>query len=482
MFHPLSYSNNRDDGKMSSLNNIQLKEFGQTPEQLFIKPHPKKYSNKIIDISITLKNLNEDNSIKNNNIEKKEKNMKNDEKENNNSNISNDIIENKDDKKINNINEEINTSTIENSINQNSNDNIKINEDNKSNNKSEIKENDENNINNNTISSEDNNEDDISNNNNFIKTFPIKSNINFDLNKEYKRVNKFNEKSITSGTILQGINLIIAGAIDGHLNIYDYYSGEITKIFLLSCPINNICSINTMSLIAYSSNCSINIFNTDYGKNIFSYFAQEKEVMNFFFNENNNKIISCSNNGIINVWNIEQKSSFPDNTHFLFDVNKLNYVDYNSETNLFYCLDDSGKISIFDVNENDDNIINFEIEKNYNVNFISCNPKNLNEFILGCDNGFKIFDIRNNSKCVENFSGGEFDMNVKKCILDNEIILMQNENVIKLVDYNSKSVIKEIKPSAKIEFFNIYNLSKGKTRTIYGCENGDLFYSVIKRK
>ena len=38
------------DNKKNHLNNIQLKEFGQTPEQLFFKPHPKKYSKKIVEI------------------------------------------------------------------------------------------------------------------------------------------------------------------------------------------------------------------------------------------------------------------------------------------------------------------------------------------------------------------------------------------------------------------------------------------------
>ena len=43
------------------MSNIQLKEFGQTPEQIFFKPHPKKYSKKIVEISL------------NNNLENKDK-------------------------------------------------------------------------------------------------------------------------------------------------------------------------------------------------------------------------------------------------------------------------------------------------------------------------------------------------------------------------------------------------------------------------
>ena len=49
-------------------------------------------------------------------------------------------------------------------------------------------------------------------------------------------------------------NIIVSRGIDGHLNIYDYYSGEITKYFSLSCPIENINSINKNNTIIYSSN------------------------------------------------------------------------------------------------------------------------------------------------------------------------------------------------------------------------------------
>ena len=108
----MSYSNNEviTDPKMINLNNIQLKEFGQTPEQLFIKPHPRKFSNKIIDISVTLKNLDEEEEIK------KEKNKEIT------SNSSNEV--NTDDNKINDR-----SISSKDSINQKINDNVNIIED-----------------------------------------------------------------------------------------------------------------------------------------------------------------------------------------------------------------------------------------------------------------------------------------------------------------------------------------------------------------
>ena len=82
MFHPFSYnySTNKDNKyKNNNLYNIQLKEFGQTPEQLFFKPHPKKFSKKIVEIQI--KNDLE-NKIDEENNKKEEKNEKIEQKEN----------------------------------------------------------------------------------------------------------------------------------------------------------------------------------------------------------------------------------------------------------------------------------------------------------------------------------------------------------------------------------------------------------------
>ena len=49
VFHPMSYEGNVDIEKITDINQrialeLQIMEFGQTPKQLFIKPHPMKYS------------------------------------------------------------------------------------------------------------------------------------------------------------------------------------------------------------------------------------------------------------------------------------------------------------------------------------------------------------------------------------------------------------------------------------------------------
>ena len=87
MFHPLSYNNetNNDysynsNDNFHNLSNIQLKEFGQTPEQIFFKPHPKKYSKKIVEIPIKIDKKEEE--IENNKKEEK-KDIKEEEKKDN---------------------------------------------------------------------------------------------------------------------------------------------------------------------------------------------------------------------------------------------------------------------------------------------------------------------------------------------------------------------------------------------------------------
>jgi factor associated with neutral sphingomyelinase activation len=49
VFHPLSYEGSTDIEKIEDLHEraaleMQIMEFGQTPKQLYVKPHPAKYS------------------------------------------------------------------------------------------------------------------------------------------------------------------------------------------------------------------------------------------------------------------------------------------------------------------------------------------------------------------------------------------------------------------------------------------------------
>ena len=163
-----------------------MKEFGQTPEQLFFKPHPKKYSNKINEIQI-----------------KNDDKNKNDEKET--------IL--KDIKK-----EELEENKIKNEINEKdiSSENIKKIDD-KAEEKRYINEGKQ----------HEKNETNYNLMNKIFKPFQIKSDIDLKLNKKYKSVQKIDDISSITGTILPESNLILTGNIEGRLNIYYYYSGEI---------------------------------------------------------------------------------------------------------------------------------------------------------------------------------------------------------------------------------------------------------------
>jgi factor associated with neutral sphingomyelinase activation len=54
VFHPLTYENNTELSNASDLVSrraleIQITEYGQTPKQIFSKPHPKRFTNKLSD-------------------------------------------------------------------------------------------------------------------------------------------------------------------------------------------------------------------------------------------------------------------------------------------------------------------------------------------------------------------------------------------------------------------------------------------------
>lgn len=99
MFHPLCYDNGREYLEHNSENikilKMQINEFGQVPAQLFKKPHPQRFTNKIREIVIT---ANESVSVKDNAQMKGEKDnnvvvdtKNNNIKNNNNSNSSNKV-------------------------------------------------------------------------------------------------------------------------------------------------------------------------------------------------------------------------------------------------------------------------------------------------------------------------------------------------------------------------------------------------------
>ena len=431
MFHPLSYINEtikdfgyNSDNNLNNLSNIQLKEFGQTPEQIFFKPHPKKYSKKIVEIPVK--------------IDKKEK-----EKE---------IEKNKKEEKINL--EEIKDNEIKEKKNLLKEEKNEIKEE-----KNETKE--KYNIFGNIIS----------------KYFPLNKENNFNLKKQYKSVKKYNNSKLISGIIIPEPNIIVSGGIDGHLNIYDYYSGEITKYFSLSCPIENINSINKNNTIIYSSEYSINFFNISQAKNISSFYAHETAILSLFFDEKSNNIISISKEGIIYIWDANQKLEIPKFSHFLFEQNHLINTDFNKDSQFLYTLGKEGKISIVNI-YNDEEIYNWlEDTKDNKPISICSNLNNINEFIIGYEKGFKIFDVRN-YKCIEDWTNN-LDFGVNKCIIDSNNILVENEFGLKLIDYQEKKLIEERKLKDKITFFNFHNYSKNDTRIVYGDEKGNIFYSAI---
>ena len=422
------------------MSNIQLKEFGQTPEQIFFKPHPKKYSKKIVEIPLNNNLENKDKSeikiIEKNNKENKENKEKEENKENKD-------LDNIQDKKV----KDKQTDSIE---NKQSEDNNKI---------------------------ETEKEKYINNGSLISKPFPINPNLDFKLKKQYNSVKKYENHKLVSGTILPDPNVIISGGINGHLNIYDYYLGEIKKTYSLSCPVENINSINNKNLILYSSDYSINTFNTSLGQNISSFYAHETKIFKLFYDEKFKNIISCTKGGIIHIWDINQKLEIPTISHFLFDQNNIINVDYNKDIHFFYSLDNEGKISILNA-YNDEEIYNWKEEDKVKKPISICsNYNNLNEYIIGYEKGFKIFDIRKFS-CVEDWTNN-IEFEVKKCIMDCSNILIQNDYEIKLFDYKEKKLINERKTKDKIEFFSYYNFSNNDTRIIYGDEKGNIFYSTI---
>ena len=431
MFHPFSYnySTNKDNKyKNNNLYNIQLKEFGQTPEQLFFKPHPKKFSKKIVEIQI--KNDLE-NKIDEENNKKEEKNEK---------------IEQKENKKID-------ESKVLNKIKD-----IKIKEKN-------------------TKRKEDKKKIDIINiqNNNIIsKPFPVIPDIDFKLKRQYKSVIKYDNIELTTGTILPNSNLILSGNIDGHLNIYDYFSGDIIKYYSLAQEINNINPVNE-KIIIYSSEQSINIFDTSLGKNISSFYAHDKQISSLFYDENYKNIISSTNKGIIHAWDFNRKSIIPIVSHFLFDQKNIISADYNSENKFFHSLGDKGNINILNI-FNDEEIYNWKIDVNNNKPVsVNVNLKNINQFIVGFEKGFNIYDLRNFG-CVEEWNN-ILDFKVDKCIIDSSCILMQNELGLKLYDYKEKKLMGERVLNNKIKFFNFYHGSKD-TKIVYGDSKGNVYYSV----
>lgn len=308
------------------------------------------------------------------------------------------------------------------------------------------------------------------------KPFPVEQGIDLNLKKKYKSVMKYDDSEILSGALYLEKNFIISGGANGHLNVYDYYTGDITKTFSLSTPIETIDSINKNNLIIYSSNYSISTFNISSGKNISSFYAHENRIFNLFYDDQSKNIISCTQKGIIHIWDINQKIQIPILSHFLFDQNIIKNVDYNKDTKFFYSLDEEGNISILNI-YNDEEVYTWEGGDSTNRPISICaNLKNLNEFIIGYEKGFKIFDIRNYN-CVEDWTD-VMDFEVNRCIMDNNNILVQNNFSVKLFDGKEKKLVEERKVKDKIKFFKFYKCLKNDTRIAYGDEKGSVFYSV----
>ena len=405
-----------------------MKEFGQTPEQLFFKPHPKKYSNKIQEIQITT----EDKIIKNEKSIIKEK-------------LEENIVRNE-------INEKVISLDKNNEIKDIVEEKGQINEE---------KQQEKNEINFNIM-------------NKSFKPFKIKSDIDLKLNKKYKSVQKYDDISAITGTILPESNLILTGNTEGQLNIYYYYSGEISKQFSLFHEIKNINPVDKKTII-YSSDYSINIFDVELGKNIWAFYAHDTNINSLFFDEKYQNIISSTKRGIIHVWDYKHKSSIPFISHFLFDETNIISSDYNSEIKFFYSLGEKGDINILNIFE-DEEIYKWKLDKNESrPNSISANLKNLNQFIIGFEKGFKIFDIRNFG-VVEDWTD-DLNCRIEKCIIDNNHILAQNELGIMLYDYKEKKKLGERLLKDKIGFFSFINYQNEETKIIYGDQIGNVFYS-----
>ena len=405
-----------------------MKEFGQTPEQLFFKPHPKKYSNKIQEIQITT----EDKIIKNEKSIIKEK-------------LEENIVRNE-------INEKVISLDKNNEIKDIVEEKGQINEE---------KQQEKNEINFNIM-------------NKSFKPFKIKSDIDLKLNKKYKSVQKYDDISAITGTILPESNLILTGNTEGQLNIYYYYSGEISKQFSLFHEIKNINPVDKKTII-YSSDYSINTFDVELGKNIWAFYAHDTNINSLFFDEKYQNIISSTKRGIIHVWDYKHKSSIPFISHFLFDETNIISSDYNTEIKFFYSLGEKGDINILNIFE-DEEIYKWKLDKNESrPNSISANLKNLNQFIIGFEKGFKIFDIRNFG-VVEDWTD-DLNCRIEKCIIDNNHILAQNELGIMLYDYKEKKKLGERLLKDKIGFFSFINYQNKETKIIYGDQIGNIFYS-----
>ena len=101
---------------------------------------------------------------------------------------------------------------------------------------------------------------------------------------------------------------------------------------------------------------------------------------------------------------------------------------------------------------------------------------NLNQFIIGFEKGFKIFDVRS-FDFVEDWTKN-LEFKVEKCIIDNNNILIQNEFGLILYDYKERKKIGERILKNKIGFFNFIDDKKGDTKIVYGDQIGNVFYSM----
>lgn len=300
-------------------------------------------------------------------------------------------------------------------------------------------------------------------------------NNDFKLKKQYKTVQKYDNLKVVSGTILPESNLILSSNIEGHLNINYYQSGELSKHYSLFHEIKNINPIDKQTII-YSSDYLINTFDISIGKNIWSFYAHDKKIDSLFFDDKYCNIISSTKNGIIHVWDFKRKSFIPYFSHFLFDENNIISTDYNSENKFFYSLGENGSINILNIFECEE-IYTWKMNINHNRPIsINANLNNLNQFIIGFEKGFKIFDVRNFGFIEDWVDNLDFDIN--KCIIDSNNILMQNKFGIVLYDYKEKKKLGERILKDSIEFLNFIHYQNQETKIIYGDIEGNVYYSM----
>ena len=192
------------------------------------------------------------------------------------------------------------------------------------------------------------------------------------------------------------------------------------------------------NLISISTSDSLSILNTHQSKTMSHFYAHESPILNTYFQDLTNLLITDSHSGSINIWNLEKQSKLPCEAHVLFNVSPLVSTDYNKHSSFHFALDDNGKIYINTIKSYIQEVHEWNYYDNNNNNN-KCKPClikqdycNYNQFIIGSCKGVDVFDIRMFKRvgCVL------FGNNNKKgnCIINtandsNEIMIIGNESI-----------------------------------------------------